>query len=667
MCGITGRINFDGRIMRPADVREAVRILKHRGPDAQNLLFFDTNAGTKGQVFDLNSEREDAGDLFFGHTRLSIIDLRGGGQPMTDITGKITVVFNGEIYNYIELRRELSKIGHEFRTLSDTEVILNAYREYGFDCLKHFNGMFAFAIYDSVKQLLFCARDRVGIKPFYYYRDAGKFIFASEIKSILSHPDIDREPDYAGVADYLTFLYTTQGKTFFKKIKSLSPGYTLTLGKGGMTLNRYWNPDLEPDYAMTEDYAVERLRFLVEDAVRLQIRSDVQVGANLSGGLDSSAIVGMASKYYDQPLFTFTGRFNEGSHYDESRYALAVASMVNARSHLITPTAKDLVDNIAAIAWHMDHPVVTPGLFSQFMVARTAGSMLKVVLAGQGGDEIFFGYPRYLRSIIETKLLNQKSEPFLDNYHYPGLMAYYIKNYRIPGLAGWCFKRRRSNFDRRYIMTSAPLYGLGKYFTGRLAEQLKLYSPFDEEIERFGKIETSSLINKMSWYDINNYLEALLHVEDRTSMAWSLESRVPLLDHRIVEFSFKIPAHIKLRNLKPKYIMKRAIEHVLPEIVKQRTDKKGFPTPIDIWFNRELADFANSFATPEIMSRRNFCNSAVLNRYFASKKRFLTPALRREALLWSIVNMELWFRSFVDDRSPERFSPLEIPAGVSGI
>lgn len=250
---------------------------------------------------------------------------------MTDISGRYTIVFNGEIYNYIEIRDELYKKGCRFNTASDTEVILNAYKIYGQDCVKYFNGMFAFVIYDMENDTLFCARDRLGIKPFYYYYDSAKFVFASEIKSILCHNNINREIDYTGMADYLTFLYTTQDRTFFKKIKSLQPGFTLTLGKGGIVINRYWKPDLEPDYAMSERQAVENLRYLIEDAVKIHMRSDVQIGAHLSGGVDSSAIASIVSKLYDTELYTFTGKFNEGELYDESAYAMAVADEIKSK------------------------------------------------------------------------------------------------------------------------------------------------------------------------------------------------------------------------------------------------------------------------------------------------------------------------------------------------
>lgn len=648
MCGIAGRINLHSDIINFNSSRMMIQLMIHRGPDEQNLLFIDTGTAEQQYITGLNSKAEDFGNLFLGHARLSIIDLNTGSQPMTDSTGKYTIVFNGEIYNYIEIRDELKKKGCSFYTSSDTEVILNAYKIYGPDCLKYLNGMFAFVIYDSNKDSLFCARDRLGIKPFYYYYDGDKFIFASEIKSILCHNDINRQIDYMGMADYLTLLYTTQCRTFFKKIKSLQPGFTLTLGKSGVVINRYWKPDLEPDYMMTERRAVEQLRYLIEDAVRIHMRSDVQIGAHLSGGVDSSAIASIVSKLYETELFTFTGKFNEGKLYDESVYALAVADEIRSKVFMITPTANDLVDHIAKIVWYLDIPVVGPGIFPQYMVSKIAGLKLKVVLGGQGGDELFLGYPKYIRTLIENKLLFSRGDHCINDYSWWQLARHYINNYRISGLAGWAVKRRLSDFAHRYVITSANLFGFEKFFTGELVNVIKHYSPVEEAAKRFDEIESSSLINKMSWYDVTNYLVGLLQVEDCASMAWSLESRVPLLDYRIVEFGFKIPSQIKLRGMQSKYIFKKAIDHVLPEAVKKRTDKKGFPTPVDIWFNRELAGFVNSFVTSRKLAKRDVYNSNKIKEFLPSNRKYLTPSLKREVILWPMINIELWFQLFID-------------------
>ena len=648
MCGIVGRINLNGDTVSYDSSKMMVQLLTHRGPDEQNLIFIDTKVKERHYLHGLNSKVEDFGDLFLGHARLSIIDLSTGSQPMTDISGRYTIVFNGEIYNYIEIKDELYKKGCYFNTASDTEVILNAYKIYGHDCVKYLNGMFAFVIYDSDRNTLFCARDRLGIKPFYYYYDSTKFIFASEIKSILSHNDINREIDYIGMADYLTFLYTTRDTTFFKKIKSLQPGFTLTLGKGGLLINRYWKPDLEPDYTMSERQAVENLRYLIEDAVKIHMRSDVQIGAHLSGGVDSSAIASIVSKLYDTELYTFTGKFNEGELYDESAYAIAVADEIKSKVFMITPTADDLIDHIARIAWHLDIPVVGPGIFPQYMVSKIAGSKLKVVLGGQGGDELFLGYPRYIRTLIENKFLFGTGDRYIDGYNIWQLVRHYINNYRATGLAGWALKRRLSDLAHRYVITSANLFGFEKFFTGELAEAMKHYSPIEEAVRRFNEIESSSLINKMSWYDVTNYLVGLLQVEDCASMAWSLESRVPLLDYRIVEFCFKIPPQIKLKGMQTKYVFRKAIDHVLPNAIKKRTDKRGFPTPVDIWFNGKLSGFANSFVTPQKLAERDIYNSEKVKAFLQSNRRFLTPSLKREVLLWPMINIELWFQLFVD-------------------
>jgi asparagine synthase (glutamine-hydrolysing) len=626
-----------------------VRIIKHRGPDEQNLVYINTRTGNHKYLKGLNEICDDPGNLFLGHARLSIIDLATGSQPMSDDSGKLWIIFNGEIYNYVELKRQLENNGFHFRTTSDTEVILVAYKAFGSDCVNRFNGMFSFAIYDSTKNIIFCARDRLGIKPLYYYRDRGKFIFASEIKSLLSQPDVDKSLDYNGIADYLTFQHTLENKTFFKEIKSLGAGQTMIVERARIFISQYWEPDLEPEYSMTENQAVEGLAAILDDAINIHIRSDVQIGTSLSGGLDSSAISTIAARKYGKSLFTFTGKFDDSTFYDESPYAIAVAKQINSRSFLITPTVADFAKYFARMIWHLDQPVVGPGVFPQFMVSKIAGNNLKVVLGGQGGDEIFLGYPRYIRSMIENKFLYGGADDFAKNNGYLSLGNYYLRNYGVSGVAGWALKRKLSKFNQRYIKTIAPLYGFHNYFTGALADTLHHYSPEETALNQFGKINSTSLANKMSWYDTTNYLGGLLQVEDRTSMAWSLESRVPLLDYRIVEWAMKIPSSLKIKNLQPKYMFRKAVEQNLPELIRNRTDKRGFPTPLNLWFDRELLNFANSFVSFERLDKRGLYHPKILGEFFKSRRHYLTPALSRQALLWPLINLEMWFQLFVDN------------------
>ena len=649
MCGIAGRLNYDGKSISFRYAKMMIELIRHRGPDQQNLLFIDRSNGQSKTINGLDTSSNDFGDLYLGHARLSIIDLVSGDQPMIDSSGRYVIIFNGEIYNYVELRKQLKAKGYKFRTTGDTEVILNAFREYGSDCPKYLNGMFAFAIYDYRTREIFCARDRLGIKPFYFYHDDNKFIFASEIKAILCQSDIARDIDYRGLADYFTFQYTQRGRTFFKKIKSLKPGQSLTIGNHRLLFKKYWNPMLEPDQSMTESEAIEQLKYLLNDSVRIHMRSDVQIGAHLSGGVDSSAIASVISKKYDTKLYTFTGRFTEGALYDESEYALAVAREINSKPFITTPAAKDFSNNLRDIIWYLDNPVVGPGVFPQYMVSRTAASKLKVVLGGQGGDELFFGYPKYIRNLIENRLIHGLSDSCLDNYSRLFLMNYYRRNFGIQGFAGLMLKRGLSDWASSCVKTAAGLYGLDKYMSGELLAAFKHYSPLDEAIEEFDKIESSSPLNRMSWFDMSNYLGGLLQVEDRTSMAWSLESRVPLLDYRLVELIYKIPSHIKLKFLQPKYIFRQAVDNILPEAIKKRTDKRGFPTPTAIWFNGCLADFAGQFVAPEIMDRRGIFDKK-LTAFLESRRKYLTPAISRSDLIWSLMNIEIWFQLFIDGK-----------------
>ena len=649
MCGIAGRYNFDEKVVSWNAASRMIDIIRHRGPEQQNHIFIETESSSTRRASGSEIPGIEYGNLYLGHARLSIIDLAGGSQPMFDSSGTVAVVFNGEIYNYKELRQELITRGHRFHTSSDTEVILEAYKAFGESCVNKFLGMFAFALYDFRRKVLFCSRDRLGIKPFYYYFDNCKFLFASEVKSLLTQPDVSRDIDYTSIADYLTFQNVNDNKTFFAKIKQLPAGYTVTLNGPRLLFRRYWNPDLEPDNSLTENDAIERLKYLIDDSIKIHTRSDVPIGAHLSGGIDSSAICCKISKLLGIEIMTFTGRFADGGIYDESHYAREVAEQINSRSFIITPSAEDLVDNLSKIIWHMDYPAVGPGVFPQFMVSQKAGAKLKVVLGGQGGDEIFLGYPRYLRNLIENKLLFGVGDRCLDKLNSINLLSHYLYTYGHNGVAGWAAKRRWSDFEGRYIKTSALLYGMRKFFTGQLAEASRDYDPIALEAAKMKSIPSDSLINKMSWYDIGNYLNGLLHVEDRTSMAWSLESRVPLLDHRIVEFALKIPSDIKLKGLTPKYIFLKAVEDDLPPAIRNRTDKRGFPTPTNHWFDNDLSWYAKKFVNRDILLKRGLLADKKLLDFLDSGNRRLMPWLTRGSLLWPLINIELWFQLFVDN------------------
>jgi len=648
MCGITGRYNLSGEKIIYQSALSSLESIKHRGPDDWGIVFAKSDTGAVRRLNQHRRQFEIDEDIYFGHVRLSVIDIAGGHQPMADKSDRCLIIFNGEIYNYVELRKDLMNKGYDFRTSGDTEVILNAFLEYGPDCVKYFNGIFAFSIFDRKSKTLFCARDHLGVKPFYYYHDPKKFVFASEIKSILCWDDIPAEPDYKAMLDYLMFLFYLGDRTLFKDIKSLPPGYSMTVGKTGIRLRRYWKPDLCPDLSISRQQAADGVRELITDAVRLQMRSDVEIGTHLSGGVDSTTIASLVSRMHGDRIHSFTGRFKNAGSYDELPLARASSRELKTRLHVVTPSAEDFKKYIRDILRVCDYPSVGPGVFPQFMVSKLAASKLKVVLGGQGGDEVFLGYPRYLRTIIEDKFVTGRADRAIAGKSIPSLLYHYWLSYGLGGLAGWILKRKRSLFSERYALSSARLFGLEKYFAGYLLKEHKNYDPLAAAVELINSFETDCLANAMSWFDLQYYLPALLQIEDRTSMAWSLESRVPLLDVRLVEYSLKIPSEIKLGGLKPKSVFLEAVADILPEPIKKNRKKIGFATPIGIWFENELSDFINQIACSENLRKRNLLNEPKISGFLRSRQKWLVPGVSRETLLWALINLEFWYQIFIE-------------------
>jgi len=384
MCGLVAIIGRPGRPVERPVLERMSEVIRHRGPDGDGLVV--------------------DGSVGLAHRRLAILDPAAGAQPMT-VEG-VTLVHNGEVYNYVELRRELQALGRTFATGTDTEVILHAYLAWGPAFVERLNGMFAFVLHDPQKGVVLVARDRFGVKPLYLHRTADRWMFASEIKALLAHPEVPAHPDPESLHDYVTFQYVLGDATLFAGIRKVQPGHVLVLDLPSFSVQEraYWEPDFEVDAYHTEAYFVDRLRDLLIDTVGLQMRSDVPVGAYLSGGLDSSLVTTLASRFVSGPIETFTGAFSEGPEFDESPYARLVADAVGARSFVVRPTEADLIDLLPRLVWHMDEPAAGPGLFPQYMVSRAAATRVKVCLGGQGGDEIFGGYARYVVAYLEQAL-----------------------------------------------------------------------------------------------------------------------------------------------------------------------------------------------------------------------------------------------------------------------
>jgi len=625
MCGIVGIIHKDGTAVEPSQISAMTHVIRHRGPDDDGV-FVDGRVG-------------------LGFKRLSIIDLKTGHQPMT--TGPYTIVFNGEIYNYIELKAELIKLGHTFRTTSDTEVILAMYAQYGPDCVRQLNGMFAFLLYDAERQRVFAARDHFGIKPLYYWSDERRMLFGSEIKALLAHPAVPRKVDFDSVREYVTFQFVTGDRTLFDGIRKLEPGHfqVTDLASGSSTITRFWEPRFVIDPYHTEEYFVHETRRIIEDAVRLQLRSDVPVGAYLSGGMDSSIVTLLAAPHAGGPLHTFTGSFREGPEFDESRYARVVAQTCGATMHEIVPTEQQFIELLPQIIYQMDEPVAGPGLFPQFIVARCAAQHVKVVLGGQGGDEIFGGYARYLVAYLEQAIKGAIFETTEEAEHIvslksiiPNLPA--LRQY-APMLQQFWSQDVFEPMDRRYFRLIDRSGGALGLFTDDFRAEYETEHLFARFQRVFNHPDTKSYFNKMTHFDLVTGLPALLHVEDRVSMAASLESRVPLLDHRLADLVTSMPPRTKFRGGELKYILKRSASHVLPRVVADRKDKMGFPVPLHLWAKGQARDFfADVLLSPTTRDRGLFDVGEV--------EQLMSNETAFSRRLWGLLNLELWHRQFID-------------------
>jgi asparagine synthase (glutamine-hydrolysing) len=601
--------------------------IAHRGPDG---------AGTYVE--------ESVG---LAHKRLAIIDLASGSQPMTNEDESLWIVFNGEIYNYIELRRDLSR-DHIFRSSSDTEVILHLYEELGERCLERLNGMFAFALWDRRQQRLFAARDRLGIKPFYWTLTNDTFGFASEPKALIAGGLVMAELDPQGLEEYLAFQFCLGERTMFHNIWRLEPGHYLTFRPfrhSEPAVVRYWDFNYEIDVHHTQEYFAAELLNLLQDSIKLQLRSDVPVGAHLSGGIDSSTVVCLAAPAYTGQLHTFSGAFHDGPQYDETYYARGVAEHVNSAHHEIWPTAQDFVNVMPRLIYMMDEPAAGPGLFPQYCVSKLARDHVKVVLGGQGGDEIFGGYARYLVAYLEQCLKGviygtQDEGKYVVTWEsiLPNLPL--LQQYR-PMLQEFWSSGLFEDMDRRYFRLVNRLERAESFITPEFWNNDSKDRIFESFRQIFNEPSTKSYFNQMTNFDLKTMLPALLQVEDRTSMSVSLESRVPLLDHRIVELITRIPPNIRFRGGDTKRVFRDAVRHILPDIIVNRRDKMGFPVPLAEWSRGSLRDFLADMMLSSRARQRGIYQAAPVEQLLMHERSFGRQ-------LWGLLSLELWFRAFID-------------------
>jgi asparagine synthase (glutamine-hydrolysing) len=616
MCGIAGIMSLSDKGVRLEEIRSMCDTMIHRGPDDEGFHI--------------------APGIGLGMRRLSIIDLKGGHQPVHNEDGMVTVVFNGEIYNFDELRQDLEKQGHTFRTHSDTEVIVHSYEQYGEHCVDRMRGMFAFAIWDQRNATLFIARDRLGKKPLFYTLAKGRLIFGSELKVVLQMPEVERTINWQSFHHYLGTLCTPLDESIVAGVHKLAPGHTLTAStKGGIKIKQYWDLQFKPDYSKSEPEFVEELRANLTESVRLRMISEVPIGAFLSGGVDSSSVVATMAKLSSRPVKTFSIGFVE-REYNELEYARDVARRFGTEHHdlVIEP---DVLGLISDLGWYLDEPFGDPSAIPTYIVSKLASESVTVVLSGDGGDELFAGYDRYL---VERR------ERRYDRIPKPArTFAASIGQLMPEGMKGRNFLRHLA-YD-----------GIDRYLdSGTLFKPPQLASMLSPAaFQQIQGCDTRGLRRDLAqqangdWLSALQYLDTKLYLPndiltkvDRMSMAHSIEARVPLLDHKMVEFAATIPPELKLKGNTTKYIFKKALEGILPNDILYRP-KRGFAVPLGRWFRGQLNGYVRDLLLDSTSRNRGIFNPTYIERLLTLNSR----GRQMDFELWTLISFELWCRRFL--------------------
>jgi asparagine synthase (glutamine-hydrolysing) len=645
MCGICGIFNINSNRAAERDVLEEMnRQIIHRGPDDAGFFL--------------------SGNIGMAMRRLSIIDVHSGHQPVTNEDFSVSLVFNGEIYNHLELREQLEKRGHRYRSHSDTETIVHLYEEYGQDCATYLRGMFAFAIWDSRARTLFVARDRLGIKPLYFLRSREHFLFGSEIKALLAHPGVRAEFNRDALPEYLAFGYLSGPRTMFTGIEKLLPGHTIKIDESGdIRIRQYWDPPQNIEQQdKPEKYYVDTYRELLEGSVKSHLMSDVPLGLFLSGGLDSSAIGAMMSNIRKEPIETFAVGYQEEA-YSELRYARAVAEHIGSIHHEIRVSSGDFFDALPKLIWHEDEPLAWPSSVSLYFVARLASERVKVVLTGEGSDETLGGYARYPWTIS-----NSRFDHIYRSVLPSGLRRWIREKIGESDRLGAAARRRfQHTFLGRATDTWSSFYFDNFYCAFSESDQSDLLIPTAQnhpgsayrDTMAYWENAKGDLLDRLLYTDIKTYLVELCMKQDQMSMAASIESRVPFLDHVLVEFAASIPARFKTRGMSGKLILKSAVKDLLPKSIIHRR-KMGFPTPLATWIlGPQLTTIEQMLLSPRTMSRRVFRPGAV-QRLFAEHRANHRDHSDR---IWRLLNFEIWQRIFFD-RDPAPMKSVT-PSGSS--
>jgi asparagine synthase (glutamine-hydrolysing) len=635
MCGICGIVYPAATQWVERDTLAQINAqIVHRGPDDDGF-FVDGNVG-------------------LAMRRLSIIDVRTGHQPISNEDESLWIVYNGEIYNHRELRSKLEARGHRYRTKSDTETIVHLYEEYGRDCVQHLRGMFAFAIWDRGLRRLFIARDRLGIKPLYYFYDGKKFIFGSEIKAILAYPDIKPEFNQSTLAEYLAFGYIAGPETMFRGIRKLLPGNTLEIDQAGkIKIEPYWDLSVPAgNDGRSRAHYIKTYRELLEECVASHLMSDVPLGVFLSGGLDSSAVAALTSKIRGEQIETFSVGYGEEA-YSELSYAREVAKHIGSLHHEVRLSRREFFDSLPKLIWHEDEPIVWPSSVSLYFVARLARERVTVVLTGEGSDETLAGYTRYAWTLLNSRLdrvYRSIAPSALRDLLRRGIAAGPLGSslhrklehtFLVRDGASWSsfyfdnFYSAFSSAEAAELLTASAHASAGDAYRGSMQHWEHL---------------RGDLLHRLLYMDVKTYLVELLMKQDQMSMAASIESRVPFLDHVLVEFAATIPAEFSVQGLTGKHILKAAVEDLLPKSIVYR-QKMGFPTPWAYWLSGpQLGELETMLLEPRTTARGLF-RREVIQRLFAEHRARHRDHGNR---VWRLLSLETWMRVFLDGEMPGR-------------
>ncbi|HEY2962932.1 MAG TPA: asparagine synthase (glutamine-hydrolyzing) [Pyrinomonadaceae bacterium] len=631
MCGING-IAFPRRSGRHVDATVLKRmrdVITHRGPDDEGI-YIDAGVG-------------------LGHRRLSIVDVAAGHQPMTNEDGSLYITYNGEIYNHADYRDELIARGHVYKTHCDTETILHLYAEHGRDCVNYLRGMFAFAIWDRNKRELFIARDRLGVKPLYYVHTAeGSLYFGSEIKALLEARAVKPELNFAAFSDYLANHSTSGEETLFVGVKRLLPGHTLTWREGEVEIRRYWDVSFEkrPREGRSDRDNIAEWGELFRKSVQLRLMADVPLGMFLSGGIDSSAIAAVMSTLVDEPIKTFSVAFAEREA-NELEYARLVSRTFKTDHHEVVISPEQFFNALPNLIWHEDEPLAHPSSVALYFVSQLASQHVKVVLTGEGSDELMAGYARYRKTILNLAL----------GEHYHGMIPASVRGLVRKQLAGMTGSKLRLKLRRTFLNLPPDIESIYfdnfAVFSRSLQEQLLTpetmartggIDPYAGVREVLEHTDAQSLLDRLLYADIKTYLHELLMKQDQMSMAASVESRVPFLDHKLVEFTSSLPERLKLRRWTTKYVLRQSMKGFLPDAILDRP-KMGFPVPIGAWFRGAYAPVLDEYVLSDRAAQRGLFNSRFVRTLVEQHQRGQANHSER---LWALVNLEMWFRRFID-------------------